>query len=418
MTKFTKKILAAASAGTMFLSLASPVLADNTIEIIGNGYDSENEVEVELENETSVYQHNKAIIINDIDADAETGENDANQNTGGTTGILTGNARTSVAISNMLNSNSAYVDCCSAGDTTVKIAENGAESENEVELELENEIDIYQDNFAKVKNEVDADAETGENDANQNTGGDVLVSTGKASTTVEVSTLANANMAVVGGGDNDGGSLSAWIVGNGYDSENEIELELEKETLITQDNFAKVKNEVEAEAETGENDANQNTGGDVLIGTGDAKTWVEVDNMVNFNSAEVDCGCLLDLFAKIGENGADTENEIEAELESEKNVYQGWGEYGNFAFLLNDVDGDSETGENDVDQNTGDPEGDPGILTGDALDHVAVSNSGNVNIYGDGAGFEWPELPEWPEFDFSFSFNLSLSQLLGFLGLV
>jgi len=53
MTKFTKKILAAASAGTMFLSLASPVLADNTIEIIGNGYDSENEVEVELENETS-----------------------------------------------------------------------------------------------------------------------------------------------------------------------------------------------------------------------------------------------------------------------------------------------------------------------------------------------------------------------------
>ena len=367
MTKFTKKILAAASAGTMFLSLASPVLADNTIEIIGNGYDSENEVEVELENETSVYQHNKAIIINDIDADAETGENDANQNTGGTTGILTGNARTSVAISNMLNSNSASVDCCSAGDTTVKIAENGAESENEVELELENEIDIYQDNFAKVKNEVDADAETGENDANQNTGGDVLVSTGKASTTVEVSTLANANMAVVGGGDND---------------------------------------------------ANQNTGGDVLIGTGDAKTWVEVDNMVNFNSAEVDCGCLLDLFAKIGENGADTENEIEAELESEKNVYQGWGEYGNFAFLLNDVDGDSETGENDVDQNTGDPEGDPGILTGDALDHVAVSNSGNVNIYGDGAGFEWPELPEWPEFDFSFSFNLSLSQLLGFLGLV
>ena len=175
---------------------------------------------------------------------------------------------------------------------------------------------------------------------------------------------------------------------------------------------------MEAEAETGENDANQNTGGDVLIGTGDAKTWVEVDNMVNFNSAEVDCGCLLDLFAKIGENGADTENEIEAELESEKNVYQGWGEYGNFAFLLNDVDGDSETGENDVDQNTGDPEGDPGILTGDALDHVAVSNSGNVNIYGDGAGFEWPELPEWPEFDFSFSFNLSLSQLLGFLGLV
>jgi len=208
------------------------------------------------------------------------------------------------------------------------------------------------------------------------------------------------------------------IIGNGYDSENEVEVELENETSVYQHNKAIIINDIDADAETGENDANQNTGGDVLIGTGDAKTWVEVDNMVNFNSAEVDCGCLLDLFAKIGENGADTENEIEAELESEKNVYQGWGEYGNFAFLLNDVDGDSETGENDVDQNTGDPEGDPGILTGDALDHVAVSNSGNVNIYGDGAGFEWPELPEWPEFDFSFSFNLSLSQLLGFLGLV
>ncbi|KKW00227.1 MAG: hypothetical protein UY33_C0014G0038, partial [Candidatus Amesbacteria bacterium GW2011_GWA1_48_9] len=223
MTKFTKKILAAASAGTMFLSLASPVLADNTIEIIGNGYDSENEVEVELENETSVYQHNKAIIINDIDADAETGENDANQNTGGTTGILTGNARTSVAISNMLNSNSASVDCCSAGDTTVKIAENGAESENEVELELENEIDIYQDNFAKVKNEVDADAETGENDANQNTGGSVGILTGKATTSVAISNMLNSNSAFV-----DccaAGDTEIKIAENGAESENEVEVE-------------------------------------------------------------------------------------------------------------------------------------------------------------------------------------------------
>src|SRR4030067_2780188 len=138
----------------MFLSLAPPVSADNTIEIIGNGYDSENEVEVELENETSVYQHNKAIVVNDIDADAETGENDANQNTGGAGGILTGKATTSVAISNMLNSNSAFVDCCAAGDTEIKIAENGAESENEVEVEHDNDISIYQENYANVKNEV------------------------------------------------------------------------------------------------------------------------------------------------------------------------------------------------------------------------------------------------------------------------
>jgi len=410
--------LAAASAGTMFLSLVTPALAETTIEITGNGYNSTNDATVKFTGDTTVYQENTAIVINKVESDADTGNNDANQNTGGSVGVLTGDASTKVAVSNLLNSNIASVDCCDLGDTHILISENGAETDNDATIKDYGDIYVDQYNKAFVKNDVDADADTGDNDANQNTGGEVLVATGNAKAKVEISTIANANEVQVGSGGQSGSELSAEIVGNGYKSINDIYLKLDQDITLNQENSAKVFNEVDADADTGDNDANQNTGGDVLLHTGNAKTWIEVDNMVNFNSADVDCGCVVDLLAKIGVNGAETDNDIYAKLGNDLWVNQGYDGAGNFALLKNYLDGDSDTGKNDVDQNTGDPEGDPAILTGDAWDHVAVENSGNVNVYGEGAGIDWPELPNWSDFDFDFNITLNLGQLMGWLGLV
>ncbi len=413
MTKFSQKVLAALSAGTMLLSVVSPVLADTTLEISGNGADSVNNVNLTQSSTTTVVQSNSANISNDVDASATTGGNDANRNTGGSITIDTGNARTDVAVSNAVNSNTANVDCCSAGDTSVLISGNGADSVNGVTLDQGSKsgIDVYQDNNAHIRNDVDARASTGRNDASSNTGGDVEVFTGDATTKVLVSNTANANWAMVGGGSQNGsGLVNLRILGNGADSVNTIDLDLDRSILLAQSNSARIYNDVDAKAETGKNDANRNTGGEVTIDTGNAKVDVDVDNAVNFNYASVDCGCLLDVSGKIAGNGVDSVNTLRATLGSDQLVFQdncgesqaSWelesirGRHG--CKLDNDVDAKASSGKNDVESNTGTPNGgDPSVNTGNAESDVDVSNSGNANAFGVSSGFEWPT------FDFNFN---------------
>ena len=434
MTTFKKRFIAALSAGSMFLSLATPVLAENTIIISGNGANTTNEAEVELDNDTNVVQNNNAQVYNNVSSNSSTGGNSASMNTGGEVLVSTGDATTDVSIENILNSNRALVDCCNQNDLDIEISDNGYESDNKVKMEADetdgSDINVYQDNYANVRNNVDADARTGHNDADYNTGGDVAVVTGDATTLVDVSTIANANWARVGS-NGQGGEVSARIIGNGANTTNEIELELDDDILLVQDNNARISNDVDADAKTGKNDANMNTGGDVVIMTGDAKVDVEVDNMVNFNYADVDCGCIEDLLLKIAGNGYEADSTIDLDLDNDLDVYQDnnwcarerrWNpalDLFDFSEIYEgrhdrdcgtDVDADAKTGENDADYNTGDEHGgDPAVLTGDAWSFVDVGNSGNVNAFGDDA----PELP-W-DFDFHFSLDLDLEDLLALL---
>jgi hypothetical protein len=388
MTNFKKQILSVLSTGLLLAQATTPVFAGTSIVISGNGSSSDSEAKVEVKSERNIVQENNADIDNDVKAESNTGDNSASDNTTGDVKIDTGSATNNVTVTNSVNSNSADVDCCPSGDTEVVISGNGTHSDNEVELEQKSETGVFQSNDADVDNDVDADASTGGNDADDNTGGDVEIDTGAAKSSVDVSTQANANSAKVGGAGNSAGELSAWITGNGSYSDNEIELELEHETAVVQENDADIDNDVDADADTGWNDADDNTGGDVLIDTGAAEANVEVDNMVNFNWADVDCGCLLDLEAKIAGNGTDSDNEIKAEFEDALEAFQG-----NDADLDNDVDADADSGKNDADDNTGDVEGsDPSIETGNAKDTVEVSNSGNSNQFGGEADWEFPEV--------------------------
>jgi len=411
MTNLQKKILTSIATGAILLnSLTSLAFAGSTsIEISGNGSSSDNEVEVDTTTTTTVVQNNDAKISNNVDANASTGGNDANDNTGGDVVINTGDANTKVDVSTDVNVNSADVDGCNCeNDIDVLISGNGYKSDNEVDLDVENEVEVFQKNNAYVYNDVWADAKTGHNDANRNTGGDVVVRTGNAETNVDVKTKANANIAKIGG-NSDGSDVDLRIVGNGSNSDNEIDLDLSQFILLVQENNAYVYNDIWANAKTGGNDANDNTGGDVLIDTGDAEVNVEVDNLVNFNAADVDCGCLTDLLAKISGNGSDSDNEIDADIEKELSAFQE-----NDADLDNDVDAEAKTGHNDAKRNTGPAGDDPvEILTGDASSDTNVDNSGNVNIFGPSIDWDLPEL----DLDFDFHFDLSLLlSLLGHLG--
>lgn len=392
-----KRLTTAIATGAVLLNALTPAAFATTIEVSGNGAYADNVVKVASQNTTVVEQNNTANVNNKVSSSASTGGNSASFNTGGDSVVKTGDAKSDTTIVNDLNTNKAVVEgcgSCAGGDVDITIEKNGAYSDNIVKVADVNETYVSQDNSAKVVNAVNADAKTGKNDANFNTNGDSVIVTGDATTNVDVSTKANKNVATVGGGNGSSNGSSVEIAENGAYSDNIVKLNDHSAVVLSQDNKAKIKNYVDAESATGKNDANFNTGEEVAIVTGDAKTDVDVENKVNFNAADVDCECLLsDLSVEINKNGAQSDNKVKADDASDLFVYSD-----NVAKLFNDVEGDAYTGKNDSDYNTGDPL----VSTGDATSSTDVSNNGNVNLFNQGASAHLPG--DWDvdvEFDFS-----------------
>lgn len=391
MTKYTKRILSVITTGTVLLHAVAPVAFASSVTISGNGADSSSAVEVAKSNNTNVVQNNEAVVTNTVKVNSSTGGNDANKNTGGTVAVNSGDADAKATVSNTLNQNKADVKCCAQEDLTLKIAGNGADSENQVGAALSNNTGVYQANSAAVQNKVDADASTGRNDADKNTGGNVQVTSGDATTRVGVSTTANSNEAKVGGSTGAQGSISALIEGNGADSENAVGLELGKSVYVTQGNDARVSNMVKADASTGKNDADKNTNGTIRVVSGDALTVVGVDNTLNSNWAKVDCCANSDVSAKVVGNGAESENEIGLDLSNVQYINQGYpyqscyseicgemmgGFGGNVADVANLVDAGAYTGHNGADKNTGD---EVHVTSGDADVLAGIDNTLNFN---------------------------------------
>ncbi len=416
-----KKLVSAAAATGLMAYAVLPVLGATTVQITGNGVGSVNDASVNYSTETTVNQNNDADIDNDVDVDASTGNNNAKYNTGGEVGVLTGNADVNVGIVNSVNTNVADVECCEGQDADVLIEGNGADSQNYVDLRSDVLHSIDQDNDADVDNDVDVKAKTGGNNANLNTGSfdgndSVVVLTGDSTVGVTLATLANSNFARIGGNGDDNPTASFRILGNGAGSWNDIDARLDKENSIDQDNDADVDNDVDVDAATGYNDANFNTGGEVVIQTGAADVTANVLNAVNFNSANIDCGCGWDILAKISGNGADDgrlggSNLIDLRLDSLIAYDQD-----NDADLDNDLeDLDASTGKNDANSNTGDVDGsDPAIITSDANVSATVENTANSNVIG---GFDFPDF-EWPfDSDMEFEWDFDFSGFLGMIGL-
>lgn len=415
MTNFKKQIFSVVTASTMLVSSAMPALASTNIVISGNGAGSDNAATVSQTNTNVVTQNNNAVVTNVVNSNANTGGNDANFNTGGDVHVNTGAARTTTNVTNALNSNAASVNCCAAGNTDVLVKDNGAFTDNTVNLTKSNTNVVTQDNNAVVTNLVTSNANTGGNDANFNTGGDVHVNTSGAKTTTNVKTQANSNTAVIGGGL---GAVvtptaSFRIIGNGAGSNNDIVASLANTNVIDQDNVAYVTNFVTSNANTGGNDANFNTGGDVYVNAGAAVANTSVDNKVNFNYAAADCGCLYDVLAKIEGNGAGfgifgSESDINLTL-ANTNVFG----QDNLSLLGNTVFDNLNTGYNDANFNTGDTLGlsDPSVTTQAAVSNTSVTNSGNMNTVGGVNPMVW----ELPNTNVGVSFNFAA--LLAYFGL-
>src|SRR3989344_3377480 len=207
--------------------------------------------------------------------------------------------------------------------TTLIISGNGSSSDNTADVNLNSTTTVVQSNEADIDNDVHVNADTGGNSADDNTGGEVDLETGDITTQVGISNAVNSNVASVEECDCEG-DVDVLISGNGTHSDNKVELDKKSTTELFQNNEADVDNDVHVYADTGDNSADDNTGGSVTLKTGDIDVKVALDTWANFNWAEVDCPCLFDdILAKIAENGTDSDNDIKAELGSDLAVFQG-----------------------------------------------------------------------------------------------
>ena len=380
---YKTRITTAIATGAVLVNALAPIALANTVTESGNGAFSDNTVKVTTSTNNVVNQTNNADIVNKVSSNASTGGNSASLNTGGNTTIKTGAANTTVDIQNAANLNKASLtncNTCNGNATDVTVSGNGAYTDNTVGVTNSNSVFLNQNNQANFNNYINADSSTGKNKASENTGGDTVIVTGAAKTDVTVNNKANANIAKVGGNSDSAGSSSVIVKDNGAFSDNGVSLGQTSATVLGQTNVANIKNDVDADAKTGYNDSKFNTGGFTGIATGNATADVAVDNMTNFNAAELNCDCILSgIDVKEAGNGAKSDNSVDAAANNAL-----YNDQVNANHLYNDVDGDAKTGANDLKFSTGDVTGDPVIYTGNSHSTTDVSNSGNVNVLDNG----------------------------------
>lgn len=404
-----RRILTAIATGAVLINALAPMaFADTTLGISGNGAYSDSQVKVDNQSSTNVVQNNNANVTNNVNTNLSTGGNKANYNTGGDVLINTGDASSKVDISTIVNKNVANVQNMNNNNTSVDVSGNGYASTNSAKVDNSSSTNLSQDNYARINNNVNTAENTGYNDAKGNTGGNTTVVTGNARSDVAISNAANSNSAYVGGGNGSGGMADVKISGNGAYSDNSVSLQNNPSIRVAQDNYADIKNKVNSDLTTGFNDANYNTGGNVILATGDAKSGVGIDNLANFNEADLGGnGYLFDVNAKVAGNGYDSLNKLNADFGAKTKALQNSN-----AYLDNYVDPLMQTGYNDANKNTGPVYGDPiDVFTGNAYSDSYLNNASNENVYSQGGGYKLPD-------GSSLSFNFDLGGLMQFMHLM
>lgn len=158
----------------------------------------------------------------------------------------------------------------------LEIKDNGAGSLNTiVVLEADANI-VSQQNATLVGAVVVSEAGTGENTASGNTGGDVKIITGDATSTAKVTVTGGDNKYVDPGCGCVDPAPSASIDGNGWFSKNTIVTADLNFSLTSQNSLTGVLAFVGSDAETGENKANFNTKGTTTIKTGKATSTAKL----------------------------------------------------------------------------------------------------------------------------------------------
>lgn len=281
----------------VLIALIIPALLSATsaqaqeLVISGNGSSSDSQITTTVNATTTIEQSNQADIQNDVQLDLNTGENSTQDNTNADTQITTGDINTQVSTENSANVSTVFLDCCPQSPSTITITDNGSDSQNSVVFNQKSDLQIIIDQNTYIQNNVTGSANTGRNQANDNSGGNTTISTGNINVNLEVENQ-NINMTNVSA-PRVGGNVNIKIAGNGSYSNNLVNVSLNNNLNIKIDNRAHIINSSIWDLITGENQANGNTGGNVSITTGDINFVAAIINGP-INGSLVTIGCCGD----------------------------------------------------------------------------------------------------------------------------
>jgi hypothetical protein len=158
------------------------------------GYASQNTNTTSVSSNNTVTENNDSHTTNNVTINANTGGNNANENTVGGA-ITTGSISGAVVINNMSNNGSqvtnAVMDPHGGFSVTTGNALTGAQSENRNSTSISGNNVFSLNNNAVTNNNVVVNANTGRNNSNRNTvGGDI--STGDINTLVNINNTSNS----------------------------------------------------------------------------------------------------------------------------------------------------------------------------------------------------------------------------------
>jgi hypothetical protein len=168
-------------------------------------------------------------------------------------------------------------------------------------------------------------------------------------------------------------SSSVGVGGNGAFSSNDVDIDNNCRVDVTQANETDIRNAIRNYASTGGNNASFNTGGSVVIHTGDASSNVDVSNAAGSNVLSGVSGCGGgSTSVGIHGNGAFSDSSVDVSNWSREQ----WKQYNETRFL-NSVYNTMTTGNNSANFNTG---SDIVIYTGNAHSSTTLENQAGSNV--------------------------------------
>lgn len=269
------------------------------------------------------------------------------------------------------------------------ISGNGSGADNSININTTNTTEVKQENVANVENKIEVKADTGNNTADSNTGGDVDIKTGDINIKTDVVNVVNNSTATVDNNCNCNNGTNITIKGNGSGSNNTVNHSPTNNNTILVNNYAAISNNTRGYANTGGNSASGNTGGNISIQTGNITVEEKVKNATNKAKVSLSINPLGGYLINIFGNGADSDNTITIN-ENSDNILS----VNNVADIYNNSFWDLITGNNKADRNTN---GDVAIKTGDIKTNITIENDINESEVIVECGDCKKDTPEEPE---------------------
>lgn len=297
-------------------------------------------------------QHNFGAI------NADTGNNDANKNTGDGT-VWAGDVSFDAGFQNLTSS--SMLPVINLGDLLSIDADNkvtGYSSDNSVDIHTKSKaiVDVIRDTL--IDNSVLVDALTGDNTAKKNTG-DANIVSGDVMGSLTITNVTPAS----GGGTIHVGTGGAVIdAGNkqtGAQSLNTVNIDTERKVIVDVSETTMVDNSVHQNIDTGGNQADKNTG-DAKVESGDVDSHTTIINTsTSAAPVVVDAGDPVKISADNQTTGFNSLNEVNVDQHEAIIV-----NVDRTTVTSNILDVSANTGNNSASKNTGD----------------GTSRSGDVNI--------------------------------------